>query len=137
MIIRLGFLEQIFSIWCDDKLLNERVPATFSTKQIYCFLCFQNILTCLSHPADKYLFKVKCRNTILTCWLWSKSATKTPERCHAVFIFNFEHIQQINLIFLLLTLDMYLSVGHRIKSTKKLKCTLNNRAVFFKTCSYM
>ena len=29
----------------------------------------------------------------------SKPAAKTPERCHAVFIFNFEHIQQINLIF--------------------------------------
>ena len=34
MIIRLGFLEQTFSIRRNDKLLNERVPATFSTKQI-------------------------------------------------------------------------------------------------------
>ena len=65
--------------------------------------------------------------------LWSKSTTKTPERCQAVFIFNFEHIQQINLFFLLLTLNMYLSVGHRIKSTKKLKCTLNNGAVSLNT----
>ena len=68
----------------------------------------------------------------------SKPAAKTPERCHAVFIFNFEHIQQINLIFLLLTLDMYLSVGNRIKSIKKLKCALNNRAVSLKhvvTCN--
>ena len=149
MIISLGFLEQTYS-WnighlfitfsnlVQDRLLNEKGLATFSTKQIYRFLCFQNIMTCLLHPADKYLFKVKSRNTILTCWLWSKSATKTPEQCHAVFIFNFEHIQQINLIFLLLTLDMYLSVGHRIKSTKKLKCTLNNRAVSLKhvaTCN--
>ena len=130
MIISLGFLEQTYS-WnighlfitfsnlVQDRLLNEKGLATFSTKQIYRFLCFQNIMTCLLHPADKYLFKVKSRNTILTCWLWSKSATKTPEQCHAVFIFNFEHIQQINLIFLLLTLDMYLSVGHRTKSTKK------------------
>ena len=61
--------------------------------------------------------------------LWSKSTIKTPEQCHAVFIFNFEHIQQINLIFLLLTLNMYLSVGHRIKSTKKFKCTLNNEVL--------
>ena len=95
-------------------------------------------MTYLLHATDKHLFKVKSRNTILTCLLWSKSATKTSERCHALFIFNFEHIQQINLIFVLLTLDMYLSVGHRIKSTKKLKHTLKNRAVSLKyvaTCN--
>ena len=149
MIISLGFLEQTYS-WnighlfitfsnlVQDRLLNEKGLATFSTKQIYRFLCFQNIMTCLLHPAEKLLSKVKSRNTILTCWLWSKPATKTPEQCHAVFILNFEHIQQINLIFLLLTLDRYLSVGHRIKSTKKLKSKLNNRAVSLKhvaTCN--
>ena len=115
--------------------MNERVLATFSTKQIHRFLRFQNIMTCLSHPADKYLFKVESRNTILTCWLWSKSATRTPEWFHAVSIFNFVIY---NLIFLLLTLDMYLSVWHRIKSAKKRKCTLNNRAVSLKhvaTCN--
>ena len=58
-----------------------------------------------------------------------KSAVETPELCHAVFICNFEHIQQINLIFLLLTLNMYLSVGHKIKFAKQLMCALNNRAV--------
>ena len=52
--------------------------------------------------------------------LWSKSTIKIPERRHAVSIFNFEHIQQINLIFLLLTLNMYLPAGHKIKSTKRL-----------------
>ena len=71
--------------------------ATFIAKKIYRFLCFQNIMTSLSHPTD--LFKVKSRNTILICGLWSKSTIKTPELCNAVFIFNFEHIQQINLIF--------------------------------------
>ena len=86
-------------------------------------------MTCLSHPTDKYLFKVKRRNTKLICRLWSKSTIKTLEICHTVFIFNFEHIQQINLIFLLLTLNMYLPVGQKIKSTKQLKCTLNNMAV--------
>ena len=56
--------------------------ATFITKQIYrikqIFLMrhkkhifHQNILACLLHPADKYLFKVKCRNTTWMC-LWSK-----------------------------------------------------------------
>ena len=47
------------------------------------------------------------------------------------FFFKLEHMH-INLIFLLLTLNMYLSVGHRIKSTKQLKCTLKNRAVSLK-----
>ena len=63
-------------------------------------------MTCLLHPTDKHFFKVKSRNTTLTTTV-VKPATKTPERCHAVFIFNFEHIQQINLICLLLTLDMH------------------------------
>ena len=48
------------------------------------------------------------------------------------FIFSFKHIQQINVTFLLLTLNMYLSVWHKIKSTKQLKSTLNNRAVSLK-----
>ena len=39
---------------------------------------------------------------------------------------------QMNLFFLFLTLNMYLSVGHGVKSTKQLKCTLNNRAVSLK-----
>ena len=62
----------------------------------------------------------------------SNSTIKTSELCHAVFIFNFENIQQINLIFLLLTLNMYFPVGHKIKSTKQFKCTLNNGAVSLK-----
>ena len=70
----------------------------FIMKQIYSFLCFQNIMPFVSHPTAKYLFKVENRNTILLRWLRSKSTIKTPELCHAVFIFNFEHIQQVNLI---------------------------------------
>ena len=61
-----------------------------------------------------------------------KVNNKNTRTSHAVFIFNSEHIQQINLISLLLTLNMYLSVGHKIKSTKQIKCTLNNRAVSLK-----
>ena len=51
---------------------------------------------------------------------------------HAVFNFNFEHIQQIDLIFSLLNLNMYLLVGYRIKSTKQLKNIFNNKAVSLK-----
>ena len=58
----------------------------------------------------------------------SKSSIKTKQRCHAEFIFKLKHMH-INLIFLLLTLGMYLSVGHRIIFIKQLKCTLKNKAV--------
>ena len=75
---------------------------------------------------------VAVTNTILICTLWSKSAIIAPERYHAVFTFNFEHIQQINQILLLLTLSMYFSVGHRLKTTKQFKCTLSNRVVSLK-----
>ena len=51
---------------------------------------------------------------------------KTKERWHAVFIFKLKYMH-INL-----TLNMYLSVGHRIKSTKPLRCTLKNRVVSLK-----
>ena len=58
-------------------------------------------------------------------------AIKTKERWHAVFIFKLEHMH-INQIFLFLTLNMDLPVGHRIKSSKQLKCTLNNGVVSLK-----
>ena len=89
-------------------------------------------MTCLSYTADKCFFKVKSRNAILICWVWSRSTINTPKRCHTVFTFNFEHIQQINQFVFLLNLNMYLSVGYRIKSTKQLKCTLNNGVVSLK-----
>ena len=56
---------------------------------------------------------------------------KNTRRCHAVFILNFEHMY-INLGFLLFTLNMYLSIEYRIKSTKQLKCTLKNGVVSLK-----
>ena len=58
-------------------------------------------MICLPYSADKYLFKVKSRNSMSICWLWSKSTIKASERCHAVFIFNIELVQQINLIFMI------------------------------------
>ena len=107
------------------KIVELNRPCNFYYDTIYCFFFFfQNVVTCLSYNVDKYLFKVKSRNTTLIYWLLSKSTIRTPEWCHAVFTFTLKHIQQINLIFSLLTLNMYLPVGHRIKSTKQLKCTL-------------
>ena len=62
----------------------------------------------------------------MICWLWSKSTIKALELCDAVFIFNFEHIV------LLLSLNMYLLVGHKIKSSNQLKSTLNNMGISLK-----
>ena len=59
----------------------------------------------------------------------STSTIKVPELYHAVLIFIFEHMQQINLICLLLTLNMYLSVGHGMKFAKQLKCTFSKKVV--------
>ena len=118
----------IISIRCNNKSLNEMGLATFIEKQMYHFLCFQYIMTCLSYPTDKYLFKVNSRNTIFMCYLWSTSTIKSLELYHALFILNFEHI----LFFLLLTLNLYLPAGHRMKHAKQLKCTLHNNAVSLK-----
>ena len=55
--------------------------------------------------------------SILTvCEICSKLTKKTPERCHrsGVFIVNFEHISHFVLVFLLLTLNMYLLTGNSL-----------------------
>ena len=57
----------IISIQCNDKSLNEIGLINFITKQMYFFVCFQKIMTCFSHTNDKYLFKVKSRNSISIC----------------------------------------------------------------------
>ena len=49
-----------------------------------------------------------------------------------LYCIYFEHTQQINPIFLLSNFKMYLLVGHKIKSTKQLRCIINNRAVSLK-----
>ena len=103
-----------------DNSLNEIGLATFITRQMSRFLCFQNVMACFSYTTDKCFFKVKSRNTILICCLRSGSTINASKWCHAVFTFNFEHIQQINQIFLSLTLHMYLSVGHRINPQNNL-----------------
>ena len=59
-------------------------------------------------PANIYLFKFnnKTRKRYEIC---SKLTIKTQERRRSgVFIFNFEHISHLFLVFLLLTLSMYL-----------------------------
>ena len=64
--------------------------------------------TCIK-PAGIYLLKVNNRNTRTRCEICSK-LTKTPERRQwrrsGIFIVNFEHISDLVLVFLLLTLNM-------------------------------
>ena len=61
------------------------------------------------YPANKYMFKVNNRNTTKRCEICSKLSTKTLERRQlrrsGVFIFNFEHILHLVLVFPLLTLN--------------------------------
>ena len=55
------------------------------------------------------MFKGNNRNTRLKCEIYSKLTIQTPERrqwrSSGVFIVNFEHISQLVLVFLLLTLS--------------------------------
>ena len=66
-------------------------------------------------PVGIYLLNVNNRNTRTSCEVCSKLTIKTPERHHwrhsDVFIFNFEHILHLVLVFLLLTLNMSLPAG--------------------------
>ena len=62
-----------------------------------------------SVPTSIYLFKVNNSNIRKRCEICSKLTIKTPERrqCRrsGVFIFNFERISHLFLVFLLLTLN--------------------------------
>ena len=60
------------------------------------------------NPASIFLVKVNNRNTRARCEICSKLTIKIPERCHCrrsgVFVVNFEHFSDLDLVFLLLTL---------------------------------
>ena len=66
-------------------------------------------------PAGNYMFKVNNTNSRTRCEICSKLTIKTPERRHwhrsGVFIVNFEHILQLVLVFLLLTLSRSMPAG--------------------------
>ena len=60
------------------------------------------------NPAGNYMFKVNNRNTRTRCEICSELTIKIPERRQwrsGIFIFNFEHISHLVLVFLLLTLS--------------------------------
>ena len=71
--------------------------------------------------ADIYLLKFNNRNTRTRCEICSKLTIKTTERHHwphsDVFIVNFEHISELALVLLLLTLNMKFSAGMILEVT--------------------
>ena len=67
------------------------------------------------NPPGVHLHKVNNGKTRTRCEKYSKLTIKTPDQRHwhrsGVFIANFEHISHFDLVFLLLTLNMYLPAG--------------------------
>ena len=69
--------------------------------------CFVDFILC---PTDKYMFKLNNKKIRLIC-MCSNLKINTAWHHSFVFIVNFDHSQHINIVFLLLTLNKYLSVG--------------------------
>ena len=69
--------------------------------------CFVDFILC---PTDKYMFKVNNKKNRLICWMCSKLKIDTAWHRSGVFLINFGHSQCGNIVFLLLTLNKYLSV---------------------------
>ena len=70
--------------------------------------CFVNFILC---PTDKYMSKVNNEKIRLICCMCSKLKLNTTWHRSGVFIVDFDQSQYINIVFLLLTLNKYLSVG--------------------------
>ena len=62
-------------------------------------------------PTDKYMSKVNNKKIRLICWMCSKLKINTAWHCSGVFVADFDHSQHVNIVFLLLTLNKYLSAG--------------------------
>ena len=69
--------------------------------------CFVDFILC---PTNKCMFKVNNKNIGLIC-MFSSLKINTACCCSFVFVVDFDHSQHINIVFLLLTLNKYLSVG--------------------------
>ena len=66
---------------------------------------------------NNQLFQVSNTSTTWKCQICSKLTRKTPERRHwrlsGVFVVNLKHISHLFVVFVLLTLIMYLFAGNR------------------------
>ena len=116
-------LTKILAFWKDFVQRRYANNATFRRKVILLTPWYVNGKKCFffqeMFPAGIYLLKVNNRNTRTRCEICLKLTIKTSERCHycrsGVFIVNLEHISHRILVFLLLTLNMYLSAGLIVK----------------------
>ena len=97
---------------------NIRVRENAYFRIIYSVIVFK-----ISNTADIYLLKCNYRNIRTRSKICSKLTIKIPERHHwrrsGIFIVNFEHISHLVLVFLLLSLNMYLPAGNEIKQSAK------------------
>ena len=69
--------------------------------------CFVNFFLYPTHN----MYKVNNKKIILICWMCSKLKINLTWLRSGVFIVDFDQSQCINMVFLLLTLNKYLSVG--------------------------
>ena len=90
-------------------------PLVTAQELTFLFPSIKTFLMSLGIPPNIYLFKINKRNTRKRYERCSKLAIKTPERHYwhyfGVFIFNFELIPHLFLVFLLLNLSMYVFAG--------------------------
>ena len=123
----IGFWQSSF-VWkyCafDSRTFNKKIVLHFFKKDFpfseTCFKVsalkmFKILSDCHINPVGIYLLKVNDRNTRRTCKICSKLTIKTP----GIFIVNFEHISQLVLVILLLTLNMQLPHGKICRSLKR------------------
>ena len=93
------------------KLQKDKIKGNETLKKL--ILAFESALLLSPEfhiPVGIYLLKVSNKINRTRCDICSKLTIKTPERsqcrCSGVFIVNFEHISQLVVVYLLLTLNM-------------------------------
>ena len=87
-----------------QQIVLKKLPLLFNL-HLYCFVDF---IWC---PTEKYMLKVNNKRVRLICLMCSKLKINTAWHSSGDFIVDFHHNQHINIVFLLLTLNKYLSVG--------------------------
>ena len=94
-----SFFNQPFSFSCDENKADNIFISFYIIffHKVFCFMA-----GIVGKPANIYLFKVNNRNTRKRCEIYSKLIIMSPN------VFSFEHIQYLLLLFLLLTLSIYL-----------------------------
>ena len=97
-----------------------RIRTLFTQCSFNWFSISLTFLLWKTSPVRNYMFKLNNRNTRTSCEICSKLTIKTPEQSHwrrsGVFIVNFEHISQLVLVFLLLTLSRWMPAERRVSS---------------------